>query len=151
MGRLMPPISFLDPPSLQTMGKRDRDIDVDEIFSSINLDKGLRSAVLDLTQDELAVLLAELANHANLPNAAFKKAGVDLPSFSTVKWSEFSAQYGLPANPSSFNLKLDSFTTPRYQLPPSLHEALFENAWQWQDVYGEKIVQQRQLRLMEPV
>ena len=100
------------------MGKRDRDIDidVDEILSSINLDKGLRYAVWDLTQEELAALLADLANDANLRNVAFKKARLDLPSFSTVQWSEYAAQYGLPENPSV--LKLESFTTPRYLLPP---------------------------------
>jgi hypothetical protein len=106
----------------------------------------------ELTSDELAVLLADLANSANLPNATFKKARVDLPSFSAVKWSEFAKEYSLPDNASYLNLK--SFKTPRYRLPPSLHQAMFENAWRWQDVYREKVEQEREearVRLLEPV
>jgi hypothetical protein len=73
------------------MGKRSHeDINVDEIIDSINLDKGLRAAFSDLTPDEQAVLLADLANSANLPNATLKKTRVDLPSLSAVKWSEFA-------------------------------------------------------------
>jgi hypothetical protein len=96
--------------------------------------------------------LADLANLANLPTVAFKKARVDLPSFSMVKWTEFSREYGLPLNVS--HLQLISFTTKRYRLPPSLHKAMFENAWCWQDVYREKVDQGREearLRLLEPV
>jgi hypothetical protein len=106
------------------MGKRNHDIDVDEIIDSINLYKGLRAALLELTPDELAALLADLANSANLPNATFKKARVDLPSFSVVKWSEFAEEYGL-----------------------------HENAWRWQDVYREKLDlgEETRVRLLEPV
>jgi hypothetical protein len=50
------------------MGKRNHDIDVDEIIDSINLDKGLRAALSELTPDKLAALLADLANSANLPS-----------------------------------------------------------------------------------
>jgi hypothetical protein len=135
------------------MVKRSReDIDVDQLIDSINMDKGLRAGVLDLSSDELAALLADFANSANLPTAAFKKARTELPSFSTVKWTEYARQYGLPINASHLNLA--SFTTPRYRLPPSLHEAMFENAWCWQDVYREKVEQGRgeaRVRLLEPV
>ncbi|KIL59813.1 hypothetical protein M378DRAFT_84610 [Amanita muscaria Koide BX008] len=134
------------------MAKRSReDIDVDELINSINLDKGLRAGLLELTADELAALLADFANSANLPTAAFKKARLGLPSFSTVKWAEFAEEYGLPLNPSY--LGLEPFTTPRYRLPPSLHETMFENAWRWQDVYREKVDQGREegkARLLEP-
>jgi hypothetical protein len=62
------------------MVKRSReDIDVDQLIDSINLDKGLRAGVLDLTADELAALLADFANLANLPTAAFKKALISHP------------------------------------------------------------------------
>jgi hypothetical protein len=62
------------------MVKRSReDIDVDQLIDSINLDKGLRARVLDLTADELAALLADFANLANLPTAAFKKALISHP------------------------------------------------------------------------
>jgi len=135
------------------MTKRGReDVDVDQLIDSINLDKGLRAGVLELTADELAAVLADFANLANLPTAAIKKARVDLPSSSTVKWTEFAREYGLPLNAS--HLQLGSFTTPRYRLPPSLHEDMFENAWRWQDVYREKVDQGREearVRLLEPV
>ncbi|KAM6503869.1 hypothetical protein JOM56_000812 [Amanita muscaria] len=124
------------------------DIDVDELIDSINLDKGLRAAFLELTADELAILLADFANLANLPTSAIKKARVDLP---TVKWAKFAREYGLPLNASHLNLA--PFTTPRYRLPPSLHETMFENAWRWQDVYREKVDQGREearVRLLEP-
>jgi hypothetical protein len=109
---------------------------------------------LELTADGLTTLLADFANLANLPSAAFKKVRVDLPSFSTVKWTEFAREHGLPFNAS--HLQLASFATPRYRLPPSLHEAMFENAWRWQDVYREKVDQGREearvrVRLLEPV
>src|ERR1700735_1362397 len=93
------------------------DIDVDEIIASVNLDKGLRAGLLELTADELAALLADFANSANLPTAALKKARVDLPSFSVVKWSEFAKEFGLPDNASHLGLAL--FKTPRYRLSPS--------------------------------
>ena len=128
------------------------DIDVDEIIDSMNMTKGLRSAVLQLTPDKLAALLADLANSANLSTAALKQARVDLPLFSTVKWSQFAASLKLPRTPSQ--LRLVSFQTPRYRLPPSLHQAMFENAWRWQDVYREKVDQEREeakVRLLEPV
>jgi hypothetical protein len=125
------------------------DIDVDEIIASVNLDKGLRAGLLELTADELAALLADFANSANLPTAALKKARVDLPSFSVVKWSEFAKEFGLPDNAS--HLGLASFKTPRYRLSPSLHEAMFENSWRLQDVYREKVDQEARVKLLEPV
>jgi hypothetical protein len=89
---------------------------------------------------------------ADLPTATFKKARVGLPSFSAAKWSKFARQYGLSEDPSFLNLEF--FTTPRYRLPSSLHEAMFENAWRWRDVYLEAVAQERveaRLRLLEPV
>jgi len=97
-----------------------KDINVDQLIGSINLDKGLCAAVLELTPDKLAAVLGDFANLANLPIAAIKKARVDLPPFSTVKWTEFAREYGLLLNAS--HLQLASLTTPRYHLPPSLHE-----------------------------
>src|SRR6266550_2809925 len=124
-------------------------IDVDELIDSINLDKGLRAAFLGLTADELAALLADFANLANLPTSAIKKARVDLP---TVKWTEFAREHSLPLNASRLNLV--PFTTPRFRLPPSLHETMFEYAWHWQNVYCEKADRGREeprVRLLEPV
>lgn len=134
------------------MGKSNDDIDADDIIDSMKTDKGLRAAFAELTHDELAVVLGDLANSANLPNAAFKTARLDLPSFSTAKWSEFAEQYGLHNDVSYLNL--ESFKTARYRLPPSFHQALSGNAWRSQDVYREKIDQEREgarVRLLEPV
>jgi hypothetical protein len=131
---------------------RDIDIDVDDVIASMNLDGGLLAAFKELTEDELAVLLGELANRARLPTSAFKKARVDLTSFSKAKWSDFAPQYGLPQRTST--LTLETFTTPRYRLPPSLHETMLQNAWRWQDVYRESMFQEREagkVRLLEPV
>jgi hypothetical protein len=132
--------------------KRSLDIDVDDILASMNLDRGLRAAVLELSQDELAAVLGELANHGNLPTSAVKKARVDLPSFSKAKWSDFALEYGLPRVASA--LSLGTFTTPKYRLPPSLHETILENAWRWQDVYRERMFQETEagkVRFLEPV
>ena len=82
----------------------------------MGLDKGSRSAFLELTPDDQAALLADLANSsANLPNATLKRARVELPSFSAVKWSEFAEESGLPEDASCLNLA--SFKTPRYRFP----------------------------------
>ena len=69
-----------------------------------------------------------------------------------MKWSKFAKEYSLPEDASYLNL--ESFKTPRYRLPPLLHQAMFVNAWNWQDVYREKIDQEREearVRLLEPV
>ena len=131
---------------------RDIDIDVDDVIASMNLDRGLLAAFKELTEDELAALLGELANRARLPTSAFKRARVDLTSFSKAKWSYFAPHYGLTEQFLTLNINL--FTTPRYRLPPSLHETMLRNAWHWQDVYGESMFQQREagkVRLLEPV
>ena len=134
------------------MPKRSHDTDVEELVESINLDKGLIDGLLQLKPDELASLLGEVANKANLPTTTIKKFRADLPSFSVAKWTDFASQFGL--NQDASLLKLDTFKTPRYYLPPSLHVIMFENAWQWQDVYCEKYDQTREqarIRILDPV
>ncbi|KAF8239885.1 hypothetical protein L208DRAFT_1560090, partial [Tricholoma matsutake] len=76
------------------------------------------------------------------PTATFKKARIDLPSFSVTKWSDLAPQFGLSLDIEQ--LDLETFMTPKYYLPPSLHEAMFENAWRWQDIYREKVDQTRE-------
>ena len=121
------------------------DIDVNDIISSINLNKGLVKGLLDLNCDELAAVMAEIANQAEIPTATIKKTRADLPSFSTMKWSHFALQFGLPLNPMHIHYTmLQSFKTPRYRLPPSLHKVMFENGWHWQDVYRERHAQTRE-------
>ena len=133
--------------------KRNRDdIDVDSLVKSVPLDKGLIGGLLELNRDELASVLAHVANKASISTATFKKARIELPSFSAAKWSYFAKQSGLPQDTSRF--RLNSFTTPRYRLPPSFHEVTFENAWRWQDVYGEKVDhtgEEARVRILDPV
>ena len=131
---------------------RDIDIDVDAVIASMNMDKGLLAAFKELNGDELAALLGELANLAGLRTSAFKKARVDLTSFSKAKWSDFASDYGFSEYTSILNFEIH--TTPRYRLPPSLHETMLQNAWRWQDVYRESMFQEREagkVRLLEPV
>ncbi|KIL58137.1 hypothetical protein M378DRAFT_170927 [Amanita muscaria Koide BX008] len=124
------------------------DIDVDSLVDSINLDI---DGLLELDRDELAALLAHIANEARITTTMFKKARIELPSFSLAKWSKFAEQYGLPQDVSA--LKLEPFKTPRYCLPLSLQEAMFENAWRWQDVYREKAdhtKEKSRVRILDP-
>ena len=82
--------------------------------------------LLQLDFDELVVVLAHIANEACISTDLIKTARVDL----------------------------DTFKTPRYHLPLSLHEAMFENAWLWQDVCRGKVDQLRveaNIRILDPV
>jgi hypothetical protein len=128
------------------------DIDIESIIESVPLDKGLVNGLQQLNRDELAAVLAHVANEANISTAAFKKTRIELHSFSEAKWSDFAKKFGLPEDVS--RLELEPFTTPRYSLPPSLHEAMFENAWRWQDVYREKVdhtMEEAKVRILDPV
>ena len=142
-----------DPPSMTTMtNKRNRNIDIESLIESISLDKGLVNGFQQLDREELAVVLAHVANEANISAAAFKKTKIEPSSFSETKWSDFAQQFGLPKN--VMKLELKPFTTPRYRLPPSLHEVMFKNAWHWQDVYREKIdrtKEEAKMRILDPV
>jgi len=121
------------------MSKRTND--VNDLAGLISMNKGMIAGLLEFDRDELATLLAHIANEAKIPTAAFKKARIELPSLSADKRSEFAPQFGL--SPKIEYVKLETFTTPKYYLPPSLHEAMFENAWRWQDVHCEKVDQTR--------
>lgn len=97
------------------------------------MNRGLIDGLLQFNRDELAALFAHVANKAKISTVSLKKARIDLLSFSVAKWSDLAPQFG----PRSHirQLDLETFTTPKYYLPPSLHEAMFENAWHWQNVY----------------
>jgi hypothetical protein len=118
--------------------KRKADIVVEDVVEYINLDKGLVAGLLDLDKDELAAVLADVANKGSISNASFKRARIDRPSFSDAKWSELAPQLGLPVH----NMESDDFpkfSTPRYRQPPSFQKAMFENGWRSQDVYRETV------------
>ena len=124
-------------------------INVDDLAKSINMDRGLIDGLLQFDHDELSTLIAHVANEAKITGATLKKARTDLPSFSATKWSDFAAQSGLSQNIE--HVELETFTTTKHHLPPSLHEAMFEDVWRWQDVYREKVDQTRGLRILDPV
>lgn len=128
------------------------DIDVKNVIECINLDKGMVDGLLDLNRDELAAVLGHIANEGNIPNATFKIARSTLPSFSIVKWTDFASDFGLPTNPAKVNLTC--YSTPRFRLPPSFQKTMFQNSWNWQDVYRETADQpqeQARLRILDPV
>ena len=132
--------------------RRAEEINVDDVVSCINLDKGLINGLLDLTNDELVAVLADVANKAQITTVSFKETRISLPSFSTVKWSNFAEQYGLSKKPEQ--VRFEDFSTPRYSLPPTFHKMMFENAWRSQDVYREPPYQTREgakVRLLDPV
>jgi len=139
------------------MPKRTRandDIDVNNIAESINMDRGLIDRLLLIDHDELSVLLTYIDNKAKIPNALIKEASIALKSFSATKWFEFAQKFGLSQDLEMLDIWLDLKTsrTPKYSLPPSLHEAMFENAWHWQDVYCEKVneIMEASVRILDP-
>lgn len=133
------------------MSKRTKDdsTDADSLIKSTNIDL---DKCLKLDKEDLTTILAHIANQAGITITLFKKARVELPSFSTVKWAKFAEQLGLPQNVEA--RELEPFVTPRYRLPRSLQEVMFENAWRSQDVYREKVDHTREeakVRILEPV
>jgi hypothetical protein len=124
-------------------------IDLDAIADTLVLDGGFHSSFLELTTEEQTAFIADLAARAKITAAAIKKAKVALTSFSHAQLAE---SLGLPEDASA--LDLESFQIPKYRLPPSFHETMFENAWRCRDVYREKVDHQREeasIRLCEPV
>jgi hypothetical protein len=128
------------------------DIDAEEVIEGINLNRGILDGLLDLNSDELAAVLAHIANEGNISTASFKMARTTLPSFSTEKWTEFALRFGQRTNPEIVDLT--PYSTPRFRLPPSFQKIMFQNAWHWQDVYRETVdqtVEEPRLRIFEPV
>jgi hypothetical protein len=61
---------------------------INDVIDSVDLPEGWFKV---LSQDNnLQVLLAELANQGNVTNVTFKRARVGLPSLSDAKWSELA-------------------------------------------------------------
>lgn len=120
----------------------------EELAASVKMEEGWLDELLALSKDDLAKLLADIANHGNIKTAEIKKAR----SFSGAKWRPFAESFGLPdtldSNP------FEQVSTPVYCLPPSIHEAMFQAAWHTQDVYQERQVQRREearVRIMDSV
>ncbi|KAI0286591.1 hypothetical protein BGY98DRAFT_929750 [Russula aff. rugulosa BPL654] len=74
------------------------------------------------------------------PDLANIKGG--LPSFSSARWNELAPSLGLPDDLST--AKFDSYRIRPVLLPPSFHEATTKAAWRIQDVYQERLAQDRE-------
>lgn len=127
-------------------------VDSEDVAVSVDLEEGWINKFLELTQDELAKVLADIANHGKIKTAAIKKARTSLPSFCGVEWTDFAQEFGLAEKVADH--EFEPVVTPVYSLPPSVHEIMFEAAWRTQDVYQERRQQTREaarVRIMDPV
>lgn len=112
------------------------DAQVEDAIQSFDIQGDWMSTLLTGDRERLILLIAEIANQRHIDTRSFKKARIDLPSFTSVKWTEFASKSGFPENPK--DLQLNLFTTPVYILPPSFHKSIFENSWRALDVHQEK-------------
>jgi hypothetical protein len=127
------------------------DSDVETAIQSTGIkDDDWIQKLLEVDKEELILIVSLIVNKSNIDNRSIKRARIELPSFSTAKWTDFAARAGLPENPSC--LEPDDYETPVYQLPPSFHESVLENSWRTQDVYQEAVEQTREeTRILDPV
>lgn len=114
------------------------------IATSIQGAPGWMQQLLVLGPDgpDLAYVLAALANTGNISPSQIKKARIGLPSFSAAKWTEVAPQFGLSDDLAT--AKFDSYPITPVLLPPSFHETIAEAAWRIQDVYQERVSQERE-------
>jgi len=137
----------------ETLKRLVNDVDVEFAIAAAGIkDDDWLQKLLDLEEEQLILIISFLLNKGNIDNKSIKSARTELPSFSTTKWRDFAAQAGLSEDPSY--LRLQYFETPVYQLPPSFHNAVFENSWRAQDAYEEIVVQkcrESRIRILDPV
>ena len=101
---------------------------------------------------DLSLVLVALANEGNITDSQIEKARTGLPSFSAAQWSELAPIFDLP--PDLTMSKFPSFSIAAVLLPPSFHETSAEAAWRVQDVYQERLAQEREevrLRVFDAV
>lgn len=110
-------------------------------IQGVNLPPGWMQQLLVLGPD-LAYVLAALANAGNISASQIKKARIGLPSFSAEKWTEVAPQFGLSDDLGS--VRFDPYLITPVLLPPSFHETVAKAAWRIQDVYQERISQERE-------
>jgi hypothetical protein len=95
--------------------------------------------VLALRAPDLANVIATLASEGNIPLSQIMGG---LSSFSSARWNELAPSLGLPDDLST--AKFDSYRIRPVLLPPSFHEATTKAAWRIQDVYQERLAQDRE-------
>jgi hypothetical protein len=110
-------------------------------IQDVDLPDGWMQKLLVLGPD-LAYVLAAIANAGQISASQIKKAKIGLPSFSSAKWTELAPQFGLTTDLTT--AKFDSFSITPVLLPPSFHETTAEAAWRIQDVFQERISQERE-------
>jgi hypothetical protein len=109
-------------------------------IQNVDLPNGWMQKLLALGPD-LAYVLASLANAGQITASQIKKASMGLPS-SQAKWSELAPSFDLPVDLTM--AQFDSFSIAPVLLPLSFHETTAEVAWRIQDVYQERLAQDRE-------
>jgi len=88
---------------------------------------------------DLAYVPSALANEGKISDSRMKKAR--LPSFPSARWSEFAPSFGLPSD--LWRAHFDNFSIATVFLPLSFHKTTAKAAWHIQDVFQERIAQDR--------
>ncbi|TDL16572.1 hypothetical protein BD410DRAFT_844310 [Rickenella mellea] len=111
-------------------------------------------AILDIIQancqSDAVNVLAKVLNAENIKAADIKRTREELRP-ALAKWAKVAVEFGLPS--SIVRLRLKPYVAPTCWLPPSFHEANFEAAWQFQEIYQEMLDQDRtgvRLRMLDP-
>ena len=128
-------------PKSNTKKRTAGDVDIANSVDQVDLPHGWIDKLFE--SDDLAFIIGEIVNRAQLSASAIKKARSDLPSF--AKWSELAPDFSLPDDVSLAITELDSFMIPVVHLPPSFHVTSFQVAWRVQDVYQERSAQNREV------
>lgn len=110
-------------------------------IQGVDLPPGWMLRLLALGPD-LVYVLAALANSGNISASQIKKARISLPSLSAARWTEVAPQFGLSNDLAM--AKFDSYPITPVLLPLSFHETIAEAVWRIQDVYQERISQERE-------
>jgi hypothetical protein len=110
-------------------------------IEGVDLPDGWMQKLLALGPD-LAYVLGALANEGQISPSQIKKARTGLPSFSSARWNELAPSFGLSDDLTM--ARFDPFSIDAVLLPPSFHETTAEVAWRVQDVYQERLAQDRE-------
>jgi hypothetical protein len=112
-------------------------------IQDVDLPNGWMQKLLELGPD-LVYVVASLASDGQITASQIKKARMSLPSSPGphAKWSELAPNFDLPVDLTM--ARFDSFSIAPVLLPPSFHKTTVELAWRIQDVYQERLSQERE-------
>jgi hypothetical protein len=108
-------------------------------IDGVDLPLGWFEKLLRLSRSDLANIIATHVNERNIPFSQIKQGP---PSFSATSWDELAPSLGLPDDIS--RAQFHSYRIRSVLLPPSFHEATAKAAWRVQDVYQERLAQDRE-------